>query len=396
MSDSEDSSDIDKMLSRVSSAKRKQRELAQADHDDEEYDDTDLDEDDVSPSRRRRRRGGRQSSSLAAKLARVEQKAAIDQRRRENLLNGVDKDDSDDSEREDNNDCGYEIEIVGESPVKKVSPKKKRQFLANDSSSDEEDTPAVAPPDNAALVGLQRAAEELARAQQYQAQESLSTQPSPIIANNANLAAALFSAAGMDVATVALMAAAVHQQQASVPRPLSVAVEVTLQHCDGTTPPTNQSVVLDIMTTSTLNDLQGILLAKLGLSPSTAVATLAINGQAMRAHHKTACEYGLVPSSRLSSLVLLTGLDMLSRKPKQQDLGRQITLTIRNIETQKETNVSVRTKETLKIVQTRYAEAEGMQGRSIELQFDGIAVNLTKTPEQYEMEDEDLLDVKVK
>ena len=81
-----------------------------------------------------------------------------------------------------------------------------------------------------------------------------------------------------------------------------------------------------------------------------------------------------------------------SARPKA-DVGNLIVLTLRRQENGKtvEDNMKIGMKEKLAVLADKYKAAKGLQ--SVVLQFDGERMNLNNTPESYDMESEDLIDV---
>jgi Ubiquitin-2 like Rad60 SUMO-like len=137
-------------------------------------------------------------------------------------------------------------------------------------------------------------------------------------------------------------------------------------------------------------------LQQLQLDPNTNVMGLQYNGHTL--HNRQPLDmFGIPVQATLQATIHSS--DFVggggSSSAAVADVGKLITVTLRRqvIGKSVEDCFKVGKKETLQALADRYAKANGLA--KVGLHFDGDAMNLNHTPEAYDMEEEDLIDVVV-
>jgi hypothetical protein len=169
-----------------------------------------------------------------------------------------------------------------------------------------------------------------------------------------------------------------------------------------------RAVSLHVWNTTTLSQLQEEILTACGLNNQSAVvSTLMLDGKllckssssAKQAKSLKAASPNIKSGSVLKATLHLTGLQMSAKQTlqdreekEQAKWGKQITVSLRRIVDRKEHREDwhIRESEPFSNLTAKYCEKHSLK---INLKFDGANIDADKTPKDYDMEDEDLIDV---
>jgi hypothetical protein len=192
------------------------------------------------------------------------------------------------------------------------------------------------------------------------------------------------------------------EQQRNLQQVLQVTVRARLERigCEATfqetTVPVRQNELLQVFIDR--------FMTAMNLTPNNSVVTMQFNGHALMGQH-TPASYGMTNGSTVDAMVLLTGLmDFQARSGTaasgaaavSANLGKSIQLTLRQQDGKATSQdaFSIRMKEPFQALAEKYRSSKSL-GPSIRIafHFDGETMGMTRTPESYDMEDEDLVDV---
>jgi hypothetical protein len=191
-------------------------------------------------------------------------------------------------------------------------------------------------------------------------------------------------------------------QQQNLGQFLKVTVRARLERigCEATFQDTSVSV----RENESLQVFMDRFMTTMNLTPNNSVMTMQFNGHALTAQ-RTPAFYGMTNGSTVDAMVLLTGLmDFQARSgtagtgtaPVAANLGKSIQLTLRHQSGKavSEDVLSIRMKETFQALADKYRSSKSLgPSTRIVFKFDGETMGMTRTPESYDMEDEDLVDV---
>jgi hypothetical protein len=226
-----------------------------------------------------------------------------------------------------------------------------------------------------------------------------------LFSNNGNMMAAAAMVAQNDGQT-ALVVAALQKQQRQHAQLINVMVRTRLERI-GSAAPVLHETRLTIDSNQPCRLLQNALLQANNLTPAKAIVTMTFQGHALQLS-RTPTMYGMQNGSVVDAVAQLTGLMNFSTTSSNAssaaalsaaNLGREMQVTLRRQLVGKkvtEDNFSVRAKEPIQVLVDKYRAKHSLGGRAtIIFKFDGDKMRLDRTPESYDMDDEDLIDVVV-
>jgi hypothetical protein len=165
--------------------------------------------------------------------------------------------------------------------------------------------------------------------------------------------------------------------------------------------PTYKETIVTIYNNETVQVLTERFMAMMNLTPdNSVVTTMQCNGQSLMLQ-RTLQMYGMQEDSVVDAVVILTGLgDFQARAPPaaavSANLGKSIQLTLRHQDgkTISQDVFTIRMKETFQLLADKYRVSKSLDASmKVTFKFDGATMSLTRTPESYDMEDEDLVDL---
>jgi hypothetical protein len=192
------------------------------------------------------------------------------------------------------------------------------------------------------------------------------------------------------------------EQQRNLQQFLQVTVRARLEQigCEATF----QETTVPIRPNELLQVFIDRFMTAINVTPNNSVVTMQFNGHALMGQH-TPASYGMTNGSTVDAMVLLTGLmDYQARSGTaasgaaavSANLGSSIQLTLRqqNGKTTSQDAFSIRMKEPFQALAEKYRSSKSLgPSTRIAFHFDGETMGMTRTPESYDMEDEDLVDV---
>jgi hypothetical protein len=166
--------------------------------------------------------------------------------------------------------------------------------------------------------------------------------------------------------------------------------------------PTFQDTSVSVRENESLQVFMDRFLTTMNLTPANSVMTMQFNGHALTGQ-RTPASYGMTNGSTVDAMVLLTSLmDFQARSgnavtaPVTANLGKSIELTLRQQSGKAVSQdvLSICMKEPFQALADKYRSSKSLGPSTlITFKFDGETMRLTRTPESYDMEDEDLVDV---
>jgi hypothetical protein len=166
--------------------------------------------------------------------------------------------------------------------------------------------------------------------------------------------------------------------------------------------PTFQDTSVSVRENESLQVFMDRFLTTMNLTPANSVMTMQFNGHALTGQ-RTPASYGMTNGSTVDAMVLLTSLmDFQARSgnavtaPVTANLGKSIELTLRQQSGKAVSQdvLSICMKEPFQALADKYRSSKSLGPSTlITFKFDGETMGMTRTPESYDMEDEDLVDV---
>jgi hypothetical protein len=166
--------------------------------------------------------------------------------------------------------------------------------------------------------------------------------------------------------------------------------------------PTFQDTTVSVRENESLQVFMDRFLTTINLTPANSVMTMQFNGHALTGQ-RTPASYGMTNGSTVDAMVLLTSLmDFQARSGNavtaavSANLGKSIQLTLRQQSGKavSEDMFSICMKEPFQALAGKYCSSKSLgPSTRITFKFDGETMLMTRTPESYDMEDEDLVDV---
>jgi hypothetical protein len=190
------------------------------------------------------------------------------------------------------------------------------------------------------------------------------------------------------------------QQSSNLGQFLKITVRARLERigCE----PTLHDTSVSVRENESLQVFMDRFLTTMNLTPANSVMTMQFNGYALSAN-RTPASYGMTNGSTVDAVVLLTSLmDFQARSgnavtaPVTANLGKSIELTLRQQsgKTVSQDVLSICMKESFQALADKYRSSKSLGPSTlITFKFDGETMRMTRTPESYDMEDEDLVDV---
>lgn len=192
------------------------------------------------------------------------------------------------------------------------------------------------------------------------------------------------------------------QQQWNLGEVLKINVRARLERigCE----PTYQDTTVSVRENESLQVFMDRFLTAMNLTPANSVMTMQFNGHALTGQ-RTPASYGMTNGSTVNAVVLLTSLmDFQARSGNSApaavsvNLGKSIQLTLRQQSGKavSQDEFPIRMKESFQVLADTYRLSKSLGASTrITFKFDGETMGMTRTPESYDMEDEDLVDVVV-
>lgn len=369
----------------------------------------DIDEDDcvLLPTHKRGRK-----ESISDHLARMEQNRLIQARKRQKLSALEDKDgsDSDDDDEDQENDPDA-IEIVFETGAK--SPPKKASALQLEESSDEEDVveannlQAVTEEERRALEQVRKARESLMQANRVSAAQIQQMIPAqmPIRMDPTMMTGHVLQQLLASQLSTQQLQPRMHRDQmlllamqGMMPYTVTVCIHAVLErnfdaHKESTT------ANLELAMNEPFATLQPRLLEHLKL-PANSVVAWRCQGSPLNNLRTTPLECMLTPQQIVgldATIMVSSTMGATSTTPKV-DYGPKLHFTLRLVGGSPDKDSWTLThgqREPLANLVASFRKASGMTEGNVALDFDGMNLLPSETPQAYDMEDEDLIEVKV-